>query len=142
MNYFKESKVFPNSAIISDIDLLKTETIPQTETQTEIRMTESFDDYEMKEDHIIEDDDKSVKENDIMDNIDKNSTKKNNQINFKVIKNRNKHLQDTSNNNSNHSEEDKKKKELEMLLDNFNMNLKKKRKATENYIEFLIGKIF
>ena len=82
----------------------------------------------------------SVKENDIQDQTDKNSTKKNSQINFKVIKNRNKHLQDTTMNNSNHSEADEKKKELEMLLDNFNMNLKKKRKATENYIEFLIGK--
>jgi hypothetical protein len=97
-------------------------------------MTESFDDYEMKDDQINQEDDKSSKEAYSQEGLTLNYPKKNTHINFKVIKSKNKQ------NIANTSDEEK-KKELEMLLDNFNMSLKRKRKNSDNYIEFLIGRI-
>jgi hypothetical protein len=95
-------------------------------------MTESFDDYEVKDDQINQEDDKSSKEAYSQEGITLNYPKKNTQINFKVIKNRNKQ-------NINGTSDEDKKKELEMLLDNFNNSLKRKRKNSDNYIDFLIG---
>jgi hypothetical protein len=119
---------------MSDLELLKTDIIPQTETHTEIRMTDTYNDYEFKEDNINQDEDKNAKENELHDPI-RSMAKNNNHINFKVIKNKNKQLKEISSTNS---DADEKKKELEVLLDNFNMNIRKK-KCAENYIELLIG---
>jgi hypothetical protein len=100
-------------------------------------MKENYDDFEMKEYHISQDEEKSSKENDTQELTTHKLAKKNTQVSFKVIKNKNKHQQES---NSTNSDNDDKKKELEVLLDKFNMNLKHKKK-TENYIELLIGKI-
>ena len=128
---------------MNEIDSSKSDIIPLIETQTEIRMTETFDDIDSKEDQMIQDyNNESSKDQENTDPINNSTIKKNTQINFKVIKNKNKHLemnQDT--NNIIKPEEEDKKKELEMLLDKFTENINRKKTYTDNYVELLIGKL-